>query len=45
MAIERRPADEIRTVACEQGMRLLREDGLDKVKLGATSIEEVARVT
>jgi len=45
MAIERRPADEIREVACEQGMGLLREDGLDKVKLGATSIEEVARVT
>ncbi|MEX2253580.1 MAG: ATPase, T2SS/T4P/T4SS family [Thermoleophilaceae bacterium] len=45
MAIERAATDAIRAVACEQGMRLLREDGLDKVKLGVTSIEEVARVT
>ncbi len=35
----------IRAVAVEQGMRLLREDGLEKVRLGLTSIAEVARVT
>jgi type IV pilus assembly protein PilB len=28
-----------------QGMRRLREDGVEKVKLGRTSIAEVARVT
>jgi type IV pilus assembly protein PilB len=27
------------------GMRRLREDGLEKVRLGVTSIAEVARVT
>ena len=44
LAIERRSADVIRTVAVEQGMRLLRDDGLDKVRAGVTSIAEVARV-
>ena len=44
MALERRPADDIRRVAMEQGMSSLREDGLDKVKNGRTSIAEVARV-
>jgi len=28
-----------------QGMRLLRDDGLEKVRLGMTSIAEVTRVT
>jgi type IV pilus assembly protein PilB len=36
---------EINTVAREQGMRTLREDGLHKVRMGVTSIEEVARVS
>jgi type IV pilus assembly protein PilB len=45
MAIERTSADVIRAKAVEQGMRLLREDGLEKVGLGITSIAEVARVT
>jgi type IV pilus assembly protein PilB len=44
MCIERRGADQIRHKAVEQGMRLLRDDGLDKVRLGITSIAEVARV-
>jgi type IV pilus assembly protein PilB len=44
MAIERRPADEIREVAVRQGMRRLRDDGLDKVRTGRTSIAEIARV-
>lgn len=45
MAIERVSADVIRATAVEQGMRLLRDDGLDKVHGGVTSIAEVARVT
>jgi type IV pilus assembly protein PilB len=45
MAIERVSADVIRAKAVEQGMRLLRDDGLDKVHGGVTSIAEVARVT
>jgi type IV pilus assembly protein PilB len=44
MTIERISADVIRHKAVEQGMRLLRDDGLDKVRLGITSIAEVARV-
>jgi type IV pilus assembly protein PilB len=44
MTIERLSADVIRHKAVEQGMRLLRDDGLDKVRLGVTSIAEVARV-
>jgi type IV pilus assembly protein PilB len=45
LVLDRAPADEIARVAVQQGMRRLREDGLEKVKLGRTSIAEVARVT
>ena len=45
MTIERDSADAIRHKAVEQGMRLLRDDGLEKVRLGITSIQEVSRVT
>ena len=45
LAIERAPADRIAEVAMRDGMRRLREDGLEKVKQGRTSIAEVARVT
>jgi type IV pilus assembly protein PilB len=45
LTIERSSADEIREVAIEQGMRPLEQDGIDKVRLGVTTIEEVARVT
>jgi type IV pilus assembly protein PilB len=44
MAVERRPSDEISRVATEQGMRTLRMDGMEKVKLGMTTLEEVLRV-
>ena len=36
---------EIAHAACEEGMLTLREDGLAKVRAGATSLEEVLRVT
>ncbi len=45
LAIERAAADRITEVALANGMRRLREDGLDKVRQGRTSIAEVARVT
>jgi type IV pilus assembly protein PilB len=45
LTIKRSSADEIRKVALEQGMTPLRDDGLDKVRLGITSIEEVLRVS
>jgi type IV pilus assembly protein PilB len=45
LALERAPADQIGLVAVRDGMRRLREDGLEKVKAGLTSMAEVARVT
>ncbi len=44
MAVERRPSNEIKAVAVEQGMLTLRQDGIDKVRLGLTTLEEVLRV-
>jgi type IV pilus assembly protein PilB len=44
LAVERASADTIRSVACEQGMQTLRQDGLAKVLQGVTSIEEILRV-
>jgi type IV pilus assembly protein PilB len=45
MTIERVSADQVRAKAVEEGMRVLRADGLEKVRLGLTSISEVSRVT
>jgi type IV pilus assembly protein PilB len=45
LTIERASADRIAEVAVRDGMRRLREDGLEKVKQGRTSIAEVSRVT
>jgi type IV pilus assembly protein PilB len=45
MTIARAGADAIRQVAIEQGMRTLQQDGVDKVRMGITSIQEIARVT
>lgn len=45
LVMERAPASTIRAVACQQGMRTLREDGWQKVLLGMTTVEEVLRVT
>jgi type IV pilus assembly protein PilB len=44
LTLERKPAEEIREVAIRQGMTPLRDDGLQKVRQGRTSIAEVARV-
>jgi type IV pilus assembly protein PilB len=44
LALRRASAEEIRDVAVQQGMRRLRDDGLEKVKQGRTSIAEIARV-
>ena len=44
LTVERASADAIKAVAVEQGMMGLRQDGLEKVRSGITSIEEVARV-
>ena len=44
MTLERRPAEAMRDIAVEQGMTRLRDDGLQKVRQGRTSIAEIARV-
>lgn len=44
MAVERRPSNEVKMVAVEQGMSTLRADGMEKVRLGMTTLEEVLRV-
>jgi type IV pilus assembly protein PilB len=44
MTLERRSADELREVAMREGMRRLRDDGLEKVRQGLTSVAEIARV-
>jgi len=43
--LERRPADDIAEAAVAEGMRRLRDDGMQKVAAGLTSVAEVTRVT
>jgi type IV pilus assembly protein PilB len=45
LTLQRASADQITAVAVREGMRRLREDGLEKVKSGLTSMAEIARVT
>lgn len=44
LTVREATAEAIRDVACEQGMLTLKQDGLEKVRMGRTSIEEIARV-
>jgi type IV pilus assembly protein PilB len=44
MILESAGADEMRVKAREEGMRTLREDGLEKIRNGDTSVPEVLRV-
>jgi type IV pilus assembly protein PilB len=44
LTVEAATADEIKKVAVAQGMMTLRLDGLEKVRMGQTSIEEITRV-
>jgi type IV pilus assembly protein PilB len=44
LALERSPSEAIRDVAVRQGMTRLRDDGLQKVRMGRTSMAEIARV-
>jgi type IV pilus assembly protein PilB len=45
LILERRGVTEISASAIAAGMRTMRQDGLDKVKQGLTTLAEVARVT
>lgn len=44
LVLKSAPSGEIREIAIKEGMRTLFEDGLEKIKLGVTTIEEVLRV-
>ena len=44
LAVARASSEEITRVAVDQGMRQLRDDGLAKILLGRTTIEEIGRV-
>jgi type IV pilus assembly protein PilB len=45
LIVKRASATEIRAHAVAEGMRLLVDDGWDKIAQGVTSVEEVERVT
>jgi type II secretory ATPase GspE/PulE/Tfp pilus assembly ATPase PilB-like protein len=45
LIVQRSDANVIRNLAVSQGMRLLREDGWQKVRDGVTTLAEVLRVT
>jgi type IV pilus assembly protein PilB len=45
MTVDRASEAEISSVAREEGMLTLREDGVAKVRGGLTSLEEILRVT
>jgi type IV pilus assembly protein PilB len=45
LTLERASSDQMMTVAVREGMRRMREDGLQKVMAGITSLAEIARTT
>jgi type IV pilus assembly protein PilB len=45
LILERASVDHMVTIALEEGMLRLRDDGLQKVREGLTSIAEVERMT
>ena len=45
LVLSRADAGTLRAKAVAEGMRLLREDGWEKVRRGITTVEEVLRVT
>ncbi|MDZ4177906.1 MAG: ATPase, T2SS/T4P/T4SS family [Coriobacteriia bacterium] len=44
LTVEEATSEEIKKVAVREGMLTLKEDGLEKVRMGQTSIEEILRV-
>lgn len=45
MVLSRASADQIKKKAVKLGMRTLRQDGVDKILKGLTTVSEVMRVT
>jgi type IV pilus assembly protein PilB len=44
MTVENASTDELMAQAIEEGMKTLKVDGFEKVRMGLTSIEEIMRV-
>ena len=44
LVLQKSSADDLRELARIEGMRTLREDGLEKIRRGQTSVAEVLRV-
>ena len=44
LIVERKSADELARVAVAEGMVSLRQDGLERVLQGVTTVEEISRV-
>ena len=44
LIVERKSADELMRVAVAEGMITLRQDGLERVRQGVTTVEEISRV-
>jgi len=45
MIVDKKPTSEIKQVARQEGMRFLREAGLEKVRGGVTTLRELNKVT
>jgi len=45
LILQKVSSDQILLRAKEEGMRTMREDGIDKIKMGTTTLAEVYRVT
>ena len=45
MILRREAGNRLKKYAIEHGMKTLRDDGWDRVRLGVTSAEEVLRIT
>jgi type IV pilus assembly protein PilB len=45
LLLSRSSVDEIHVAAIREGMRTMRQDGIDKVKQGITTLVEIGRVT
>jgi type IV pilus assembly protein PilB len=45
LLLDRRPVEEIAGAATQDGMKTMRDDGIDKVRAGLTSLVEVTRVS
>ena len=45
LVVDRAIASELRNSALKSGMKTLRDDGIEKIKRGITTLEEIARET